>query len=124
MMIVELVFEGEFPTLNKVIALSKDHYGSYSRVKKEYTEMIHWDCKKYPRPPTLTKPVKISFVWHRKDRRHDPDNVMVGSKFILDGLVKAKVLQGDGWRHIVELNHGFRLDKKNPRVEVRLEEVE
>ncbi len=49
--------------------------------------------------------------------------LMTGQKFVIDGLVAAGVLQGDGWKYIKALRHDFRTDKASPRVEVTLKEV-
>lgn len=43
----------------------------------------------------------ISFHWVEGDMRRDLDNVAAGGrKVVLDGLVAAGVLGGDGWKHV------------------------
>ncbi len=121
---VELTFEGEFPTLNEIIDASKSHFAAYMDAKEVYTNIVITECIKYPRPPLLTKPIKAHFLWYRENRRFDPDNVAAGQKYIFDGLVKGRVLKGDGWKHIKSISHAFKVDKHNPRVEVTLTEVE
>ena len=71
-----------------------------------------------PSPPSL--PITIKFTWICKDRRKDKDNVRVGAKYILDGLVEAGVLRGDGWNQIQGFTDHFDIDRKNPRIEVEL----
>ena len=61
---------------------------------------------------------------YEPDKRRDLDNVSAfGRKCIQDALVDTKVLQDDGWKNIVGFTDEFYVDKKNPRIEVDIEEV-
>lgn len=51
------------------------------------------------------------------------DNIAFAKKFILDALVKKGVLKDDGWKWVKGFTDEFFVDKKNPRVEVEMEEV-
>ena len=68
--------------------------------------------------------VDLEFVWYCKNRRKDKDNILVGQKFIIDGLVEAGVIENDGWNEIGDIKHEFARDKNNPRVEVKIKEVD
>lgn len=120
---ITITIPGELPALNEIINMSKSHWGEYRDEKFIHDKTVAACC-----PPTvrgiIKKPVAISFKWYCKDRRKDPDNIAAGQKFIIDGLVAAGVLQGDGWKYIKALRHDFRIDKANPRVEVTLREVD
>ena len=37
--------------------------------------------------------VSITITWYEPNEKRDPDNVMAGQKFILDGLVKPELYQ-------------------------------
>jgi Holliday junction resolvase RusA-like endonuclease len=65
----------------------------------------------------------VLFRWQEKHNRRDPDNIMVGAKFILDALVARKILPDDGWAEIAALTHTFSIDKKRPGVWVELTEA-
>lgn len=53
--------------------------------------------------------------------RRDLDNISsFGRKVIQDALVNAAVLKGDGWKHVVGFSDRFEVDKKNPRIEVKI----
>jgi hypothetical protein len=68
-------------------------------------------------------PVRVTCEWHEPNKRRDPDGIVGGgTKCLLDGLVNAGVLKGDGWRHIAALTHTWRVAKE-PGVWVTLEEV-
>jgi hypothetical protein len=51
------------------------------------------------------------------------DNIAVAKKFILDGLLAAKKIKNDGWNEVVGWEEHFNVDRKNPRIEVEIEEV-
>ena len=51
------------------------------------------------------------------------DNVAFARKFVQDALVRCGVLKNDGWAQVENFTDAFSVDKKNPRVEVRFEEV-
>lgn len=117
----ELTIPGEFPGMNEIIEAAKSHFGYYSTLKAGYTDRVHWLAKQAPH---MTKPTIITITWITKNLKRDPDNVMAGQKFILDGLKNAGVIQNDTRKWISGINHRFGLDRKNPRVEVEIEEVE
>ena len=115
----KLTIEGELPDLNEILADAKRHWGNYSSLKRKWTVLVAelaWTQLK----PVKRYPVAICFEWYCANKRKDIDNVAAGKKFILDGLVAAGVLEGDGWRHVSELRDCFFVDKQKPRVEVIL----
>ena len=75
---------------------------------------------------TMDIPVTLKFVWYYKDKRQDPDNIAFQKKFILDGMIKAKLIENDGWNQITGFVDEFKTDKNNERVEIYkiYEEVE
>jgi|SRR5690625_3996080 len=111
---------GELPTANEIVAASKSHHMKYANLKKDYTALVMMTAQK------LKAVKKADFIikWYCKDRRKDKDNIMFGQKFIFDGLVKAGVIENDGWNQIGDVAHEFEVDKENPRIEVILKEVE
>ena len=72
----------------------------------------------------IRKPVKMRYKWFEKNRRRDLDNVSsFGRKVIQDALVRAHILQNDGWKEIVGFSDEFFVDAHNPRIEVEIKEV-
>ena len=114
---INLIIPGELPDLNTIIAAAKDHFGQYSTIKLDSTNIVSYLAIKLPKG--LPR-VHVVCHWYCKDRRKDPDGVSGGVKFILDGLVKAGVLENDGWKQIAGIEHRFSVDKQAPRVEVAL----
>jgi len=117
----EVKFEipGRLPGLNEIIDAAKSHFGAYAKMKHEHTTAIAWLAKKLP----TYKRVELVITWYEPDQRRDPDNIMAGQKFILDGLVQAGTITNDSRRYIKSITHRFGVDRENPRVEVKITEV-
>lgn len=105
----ELWIPGPLPGLNELLAAAGGSGGrraGYARIKRQWTETV-WALARNAgihRPGPFESQVEIDFEWMERDRRRDPDNVAAGGrKLALDGLVKAGVLMGDGWKHV----HGW-----------------
>ena len=115
----KFVIKGELPTMNQIIAASKKHHMVYANMKKDYTALVQISAASLPK----IERADFEITWYCKDKRKDPDNITGGGvKFLLDGLVKARILQNDGWKEIGEIKHHFEIDKRNPRIEVELNE--
>ncbi len=114
--------EGRLPGLNEIIDAAKQgkgKYQPYSMMKQTYTNMVAWLAKKLPK----YEQVNITITWYEPNEKRDPDNIMAGQKFILDGLVQAGVLPGDSQKYIQGITHRFKVDKLNPRVEVEILDI-
>ncbi len=118
---MQITIKGEFPTLNEVIKVSKAHPMAYANQKKDYTALalLHLNNK-----PKIDYKADWIFTWYRKNKRTDPDNIQVGTKYILDAFVKKGIIENDGWNQINSIKHKFAVDKDNPRVEIQIKEVE
>lgn len=114
----KLIIPGKLPGLNEYIkALNTNRY-SGAGMKKEFTELVYWKAKQ--QKIGKCKPVEIIFTWYEPNQKRDKDNVAFAKKFILDGLVKAGVLDGDGWKGYGDFDDRFEVDRLEPRVEVEL----
>lgn len=67
--------------------------------------------------------VRIEFTWYEPNKRRDPDNVVFAKKFILDGLVRAGILENDGWRIVTEFSDKWIVSKSRPRVELFIVDI-
>lgn len=103
---------GPLPGMNELIAAAKGAAGrgvAYARIKRQWTDTVGLLAlaKKLPAFPGR---VVITWEWLERDRRRDPDNVAAGGrKLVLDGLVAAGVLKGDGWRYVQAWTDRFSL---------------
>lgn len=118
---IKLTIPGRLPTTNEINAAhnTQNRY-AYAKMKKDYTALVQIHAQKL-------KPVKkadFTITFYCKDRRIDKDNYLGGLKFIFDGLVKARVIENDGWNQVGEIIPKFAVDKDNPRVEITITEVD
>jgi Holliday junction resolvase RusA-like endonuclease len=113
---------GRLPGINEIIDAAKRGYRGYqpyADMKKNYGQMIQWLAKKMPQ----YEKVIITITWYEPNAKRDIDNIMGGQKFILDALVKEKVIPNDTQRYVNEIRHNFEVDRDNPRVEVEIVEI-
>lgn len=110
---------GELPSMNEIIAKSKQHYAVYSKMKKKFTQLVIDSAEGLP----VIESANFHIIWHCKDKRKDKDNIVAGQKFIFDGLVDGGILKNDGWKEVGNISHSFYIDKANPRIEVEIFEV-
>ena len=45
-----------------------------------------------------------------------------GRKYILNALVMAKIIPNDGWEWVGDFHDTFSVDRRNPGIEVTIEE--
>ena len=114
---------GRLPGLNEIIDAAKRgmyKYQPYAQMKEHYTNMVAWLTKRLPK----FKKVALIITWYEPNRHRDPDNIMAGQKFILDGLVESGIIPNDNQKHIQGILHRLAVDRKNPRVEVEIVDLE
>lgn len=69
----------------------------------------------------LKTPIRINYLFVEDSRRRDHDNVSAFfHKVFQDSLVKAGILENDGWNEISGYRDDFTIDKNNPRIEITI----
>lgn len=116
---IKIIVPGELPAMNEIIKAAKSSPYVYSRLKKDNTNTIAWLSKNKPN----MRRIWLNITYVCANRKKDPDNIAVAKKFILDGLVAAGVIPNDGWNEIAGWKEDFEVDKKDPRIEIVIEEV-
>jgi Holliday junction resolvase RusA-like endonuclease len=114
---------GHLPGTNEIIDAAKKkarNYKEYAMMKAENTELVAWLAKKLSK----YNRINLTITWYEPNEKRDPDNIMGGQKFILDGLVRAGTIPDDSRKYIGSITHRFETDRNNPRVEVEIEEVD
>lgn len=99
-----LTIPERLPALNVVINESKRHWSRYSKTKAVYSGLVAMIAGK---AKPIAEPAHLLFVWREPNKKRDPDNISFAQKYILDGMVKAGILKGDGWASIASLSHRF-----------------
>ena len=88
--------------------------------KKRETEVVRLHFLKHRK---ITKPCKIYFTWILENKRTDLDNIAFSKKSILDGMVKANVLEDDSLKYVRAFEDTFIMGNKKG-VQIRIEEIE
>lgn len=70
----------------------------------------------------IKKPVRVHFLWIEPNKKRDYDNVAFAKKFILDGMVKAGLIEGDSQAYVKGFADKFYIDSKRAGVEVEIKE--
>lgn len=120
----KLIIPGKLHNLNDYISAERSNRYVGAQMKKADQNIIIHYAKKQLKGIKIEKPVFMEYTWYEANRQRDKDNISsFGRKVIQDGLVKAYVLQGDGWNHIDGFSDRFEVDKNNPRIEVLIKEI-
>ena len=69
-------------------------------------------------------PVRLKITWYEPNSKRDIDNIVFATKFIQDALVNRGMLENDGQKQICGISHDVLVDRKHPRIEVEILEVE
>lgn len=121
---MKLTIWGQLPGLNEFIDANRRNFHAGAKLKKEAQWLAEISAKKSLKRWRPTGPVYMRYVWYEPSRKRDKDNISGGGrKIIQDALVSAGYLKNDGWADIIGFSDEFRIDKKEPRIEVEIEEV-
>ena len=105
------------PSNNKFIG--RNMRWDYQDAKKAWADKIFFLCR--PRPAEPIKKAVVAITYYFKDnRRRDPDNY--SGKFILDGLVRSRIIEDDCFS-CIDLKLVGNVDKDNPRTEILIEGI-
>ena len=66
----------------------------------------------------------ISFTWLEPNRKRDLDNIYSAKKFVLDAMVKEKIIPNDSQKYVVSLTDHIRHIAVPTGVTVVIEEVD
>lgn len=120
-----LTIPGKLPGLNDYIAAERTNRHKGAKMKADGGNIVAVAIRQCMRGVRIEKPVEMHYTWYEQNKRRDKDNVSsFGRKVIQDSLVQCGVLKNDGWKYVVGFSDRFEVDKKNPRIEVIIKEVE
>lgn len=120
---------GKLDGINSYTSACRTNPHKGAQVKKQNQELVEYFLNKETEGTEeqfpFENPVKLNFAWFEENNRRDPDNISgFGHKVILDAMVERGILQGDSRRYVKEFSDRFYTDKKNPRIEVEVVEIE
>lgn len=117
---------GPLPGMNEIVGAAKGFGGrgyGYSKMKKLWTDTVKLRALAAKLPKM--KRVRLHFSWVEKNQRRDPENIAAAKKFILDGLVEARIIPDDGWSEISGWTDSFVVVSEmdpSPGVWIRFED--
>lgn len=97
----QLWIPGPLPGLNEHIAATNRNRYAGNSLKSKWTKRVMFAACEAKLDGMMLSPVIISFKWVERNMRRDPDNIRFAAKYACDGLVHARVIPGDGWKHIL-----------------------
>jgi Holliday junction resolvase RusA-like endonuclease len=114
--------KGQLATLNDHDAANRTNKFLGAKLKQEMTDLVTWQCKKVQR---ITRPCTLEFEWFFSGR-HDLDNIRFGVKYILDGMVKARVLPDDNQKWVIGFDGDsfIKVPKGQEKVVIHVSEYE
>ena len=115
--------DGELVDFNKYVNACRGHWSNGKRLKEEQDDVVCAYIRK-GRVKPMEGPVEIGISWIEKQRRggrlRDVDNIASATKFILDALVKCRIIPDDNPRIVRNVYHYYKFNAENPRIEVTL----
>lgn len=123
-MTYKFTIRGTLPGLNEYITAERGNRYRAAEMKKRCESVVMHAARSLG-SLQVQEPVYMVYHWYEKDRRRDKDNISgYGRKIIQDALVKAHILQNDGWKNICGFEDRFEVDRKNPRIVVEIVDAE
>lgn len=120
-----LRIEYDFVYLNEYIDRERTNRMIASSIKKKITNAV-MEQALYANCNRPKRQVDMVFSWHVKGK-YDSDNIAFAKKFVLDGMVKAGILENDNPKWVRHLKDYIYHDVKKPNldyVEVSWEEID
>lgn len=98
----------------------------YNREKKKNDDLMIKQLRYSNfRNAKMKTPIEVHYKFYVKDKKHDRMNIASAfDKSFLDSLQKVGMLHNDGYDDVIAFTFDWELDRKNPRVEVKIIEVE
>lgn len=110
------------PSNNKFMGRGTRYVQSiqYQEEKQKWEWLIKAAIGKNKPKNSLEKATVTITYYFQDKRRRDPDNY--SGKFLLDGLVRAGVIEDDSFNNIDLILRG-EVDRSNPRTEIYIESI-
>lgn len=94
----------ELVDLNTYINAERRNRFIGAKIKQEMTNCVAMECR-IQKIPLMKQITSFVLHWTHKNRKKDFDNVEFGVKWIKDGMVKAGIIENDGWKHFPPETH-------------------
>lgn len=106
---------GVMPGMNEIIAQCEKSPYAYGRLKKKYGHDVA--LRALSQKFRIPGPAHFTIECVEPNRKRDKDNVLAGAlKITFDALRHAKLLENDGWAHVLSIIPLFTMDPAAPGV--------
>lgn len=122
-MIYSFTINSRLPSLNDYIDVCRFNKYQAAAFKKRIDNLICYEIRSQLNGVHIENPVIVHLNFVEENKKRDVDNVYSASKYILDALVKMKVLKNDNPKHVKDIFYSHEYAKES-KVIVELEEVE
>lgn len=116
---MKFTITGELTDLNTYINAERTNRFMAAKIKKEETMRVYAEIMSQKVKP-MNKITEMICTWYTKNERKDFDNTVFALKYIMDGLVLAKVIPNDSRAYTGAIYHIPEVDQKKPRVEIEV----
>lgn len=114
--------QGKLPTINEYISACRRNPHLGANMKRDWTNVAMWSMNNLC--GEKFEKVILHYRFFEANEKRDKDNVFAfATKVVQDAMQELGMIENDGWKNIENFTHDFFVDKKNPRVEVYIEEV-
>lgn len=120
----KLTLPGPLPGLNEYINAERGNRYTAASMKVNIQSVIALNIRRQLHGLHIKNPVVMHYSWFEPHRRRDRDNISFARKFIQDALTSCGVLKNDGWKDILWFTDSQFVDKRRPRVEIVIVEVD
>lgn len=122
---IKFTIPGKLPGLNDYVRACRSGYHAGNAMKRAAEEKILGAMLEANTGRLMAgKRVFMRFAWFEPNARRDMDNIAFAKKFILDAIKKYGLIADDRQKYIAGFSDSFGVDKRNPRIEVEILEVE
>ena len=122
-MVYRVEIPGRLEGLNEFIAANRTHPEKGNKMKRDGQRICFYYIRNCLKKAKIREPVRLHYTFFEKDRRRDLDNISgFFHKVFQDALVEARYLSNDGWNNIAGYSDDFKVSKKNPHIEILIEE--
>lgn len=123
-MYYKIVIPHRFASLNEYIGQLGRNPKAGGRMKRDDCGIMIMFTRKCLRGVKIKTPIVIHYAFYEPNTKRDRQNVSsYFDKCYADCLQKSGFIRNDGWNDIYNITHDFFVDKRNPRVEIVIEEV-
>lgn len=117
--------KGRLPGMNEYTDAQRANRYKGASMKRDFQNLVTLYIRTQLHGLHITRPVRLRYHFYEPNRRRDLDNISsFARKVVQDALVATGVLVNDGWGQIRGSSEEFDVDKRHPRIEITIEEVE